>query len=105
MKARYHRQAREELSQAAEWYEDRRPGLGADLLAEVKRVLAVLVKLPLSSPLWPGLSTTLQVRRAGLRRFPFTIAYLVHDNVVVILAVAHDRREPGYWMDRLDDLE
>jgi len=53
MRPRYHRKAREELARAAEWYEERRPGLGADLLAEVKRALGILVSFPFSSPLWP----------------------------------------------------
>lgn len=102
MRARYHRKAREELARAAEWYEERRPGLGADLLAEVKRALGILVSFPFSSPLWPDLAVHLEVRRCVLRRFPYSIAYLVHLDTLVILAVAHEHREPSYWLDRLD---
>jgi hypothetical protein len=38
--------------------------------------------------------------RHGARRFPYTIAYRIVADHVVILAVAHHRLEPGVWEDR-----
>lgn len=35
------------------------------------------------------------------RRFPYRVVYLVHEDELVIVAYAHDRREPGYWDRRM----
>lgn len=101
MRARYHREAREELTAAAEWYEARRPGLGLDFVAEVARAVALIREHPDRWPYWVGLKTRVPVRRFVLQRFPFSLAYLVHDETLVLIAVAHERRRPGYWRARL----
>ena len=36
-------------------------------------------------------------RRILLDRFPFTIDYRVTSNTLNIVAVAHQKRRPGYW--------
>ncbi|MCL4204555.1 MAG: hypothetical protein KJ000_18875 [Pirellulaceae bacterium] len=36
-----------------------------------------------------------------MKRFPFVIVYRVTANHIEIVAVAHARREPGYWRKRL----
>jgi plasmid stabilization system protein ParE len=40
-------------------------------------------------------------RRLVLRRFPFVIVFREAANGVEIIAIAHGRRRPGYWRDRL----
>jgi plasmid stabilization system protein ParE len=40
-------------------------------------------------------------RRAVLRRFPFVIVFRDTAERVEIIAVAHGRRRPGYWQDRI----
>ncbi|MEP7120084.1 MAG: type II toxin-antitoxin system RelE/ParE family toxin [Byssovorax sp.] len=102
MKARYHRDAREELSAAADWYEARRPGLGLDFVAEVTRAVASIRENPETWPRWEGVLMRVPVRKFVLRQFPFSIPYLVHEDTIVVLAVAHGRRRPGYWRARLD---
>ena len=39
-------------------------------------------------------------RRYTLHQFPFSLVYRVEPSRVFLLAVAHGRRRPGYWMDR-----
>lgn len=46
---------------------------------------------------------SLGVRRVRVRRFPYQVVYLVIDNDVVVIAIAHDRRRPGYWAERLSE--
>lgn len=104
MRARYHREAREELTAAAEWYEARRSGLGVAFVAEVTRAVESIREHPEMWPCWQGLKTRVPVRKFVLQRFPFALPYLVHENSVVVLAVAHGRRRPGYWRARLRDL-
>ena len=43
----------------------------------------------------------LGARRAAARRFPYSIAFMELATVVRILAVAHEKRRPGYWVGRL----
>jgi hypothetical protein len=56
---------------------------------------------PHLGPPWPGVPEDLGVRRLLLPRFPFAIAYLVRDDDVVVLAMAHTRRKPAYWIRRV----
>ena len=102
MKARYHREAREELGAAADWYEARRPGLGLDFVAEVARGVASIRENPEAGPRWQGIESRVPVREFVLQQFPFVLPHLVHEETIVVLAVAHARRRPGYWRARLD---
>jgi hypothetical protein len=40
------------------------------------------------------------VRRFLLPRFPFAVAYVIRGDDVLVLAIAHTRRRPGYWRGR-----
>jgi toxin ParE1/3/4 len=40
-------------------------------------------------------------RRYLLKGFPYVIVYRVTHHRIEIIAVAHGRRKPGYWKDRL----
>jgi toxin ParE1/3/4 len=94
-------EATEELAAAAEWYEHRREGLGRELLAAVDAVLAMVAHDAGRFPPYPGSDPRLAVRRAGTPRFPFSIAFIELDSVVRVVAIAHERRRPGYWRHRL----
>jgi hypothetical protein len=48
----------------------------------------------------PGVPDALEVRRLPVPRFPYHVVYMLHDDVIRILAVAHDYRRPGYWKHR-----
>ena len=96
-----HPEARDELARAAEWYESQQPELGLEFAAEVYRALAVIDTHPEGGQPWTGRrGQALGVRRHVLRRFPFVLPYLVVEDLVVVLAVAHTRRRPGYWLSR-----
>jgi plasmid stabilization system protein ParE len=57
--------------------------------------LATLSENPLMWPSYIG-----GTRRCVLRRFPFSIIYRVKESNIVIIAFAHGRRRPGYWLNR-----
>ncbi len=50
----------------------------------------------------PGLGTPSygQARLWPLRRFPYTLVYRVHGELLTVLAVAHQSRSPEYWVGR-----
>lgn len=84
-----------EIEEAAVWYEARRVGLGIEFVEAVDRALFDIAEAPGRSPIWSA-----PWRRAVLRRFPFVVFYEVDDARVVVMAVAHARRRPGYWVAR-----
>ena len=91
----------EELGEAALWYEDRRTGLGSDFLERVDLALSRLNRWPHAGVAVPGLPIELDVRRVPVDRYPYHLIYLLATDTIRILAVAHDRRMPGYWRSRL----
>ncbi|PIP81764.1 MAG: plasmid stabilization protein [Elusimicrobia bacterium CG_4_9_14_3_um_filter_62_55] len=97
----FHPDAEQELQAALDWYESRQIGLGAQLLVEVDRSLALLRETPALWPAWPGVAKRLGVRRCLLPRFPYAIAYSAHADSIVVFAVAHLSRRPGFWRGRV----
>lgn len=92
----YHPEAEEELLGAAEFYESRSPGLGLRFLDEVERGLEALRESPQRWPVLAG-----EVRRCLLRPFPYGLLYIELPERIIVLAVMHLHREPGYWKSRL----
>lgn len=90
--------AREELIHAAEFYESQAAGLGEDFLTEANRVVELVTATPeLGAPYAEGEG----IRRVLLQRFPFAIVYQIEPELILVVAVAHQRRRPGYWRDRI----
>jgi plasmid stabilization system protein ParE len=100
VRVRLHPGAADDLAAAGDWYEAQVPGLGLDHLEEVQRALDAICERPASWPPWHGVGAEVGVRRFLLARFPFAVAYVVDAGEVVVLAVAHVRRRPGYWLGR-----
>jgi toxin ParE1/3/4 len=98
----FHPQALKELRSLAAWYEQRRDGLGADFRDEVWRALDIIAEEPSRWPLstFPG-THGLGVRHFVVHRFPVTVEYTIDPEQILVLAVAHMRRAPGYWLSRL----
>lgn len=94
MQLRFDRAAAEEFLHAVEFYDEQSPGLGAELVAEYIRIAELLLAAPDMGS--PGPSGT---RRVLLSRFPFSLAYLVREEDIIIVAFAHQHRQPGYWID------
>ena len=101
MRIGFHPGASADLASAGDWYEQQLSGLGLDLADEVHRALDAIAERPATWPLWPGIGEGVGVRRFLLARFPFAVGYIVDGGEVVVLAVAHLRRRPGYWLERL----
>ena len=90
----FRRIAKRELDDAISWYEHRREGLGQEFSVAVERLLDRIIVSPNQFARIRG-----TIRRAVLRRFPFCIYFLVEDDLVVVLAIFHAKRDP----DRLED--
>lgn len=94
-----HDAASAELDDAAAWYEARKDGQGHAFARGVMAAAAKIGELPRTWPRWPGRP---EIRVVRVKRFPYHLPYMLHGERAVILAVAHDRRRRGYWLeDRL----
>ena len=88
--------AEEEMFEAAKYYQSQTTGLGIDYLSEVERAITSIAQSPLT---WPKVEG--ELRRHLVRRFPFGILYYIEPEEIIIVAVTHLRRKPGYWEKRL----
>ena len=88
--------ASRELSEAVRWYNAQRTGLGSELLAAIEGVLSDVAEHPLQGSPVPGVARD-RLRRMLVRRFPYQVVYEVNPDQVVVIAVAHLKRRPGYW--------
>jgi hypothetical protein len=96
-----HPEALAEIRSAALWYDEQRPGLGDDFVAEVTATLSRVRAAPNSFARWPQVKTTAYpIWRATTSPFPYAIPFEVHPDYVLVLAVAHVRRRPLYWGGR-----
>ena len=84
-----------EVEEAALWYEEQRPGLGLEYVAAVGRVLLDIGDNPDLYSVWKQ-----PWRRALLQRLPYVVFFEIEVDRVVVWAVAHAKRRPGYWMAR-----
>jgi plasmid stabilization system protein ParE len=89
--------AEEEMTEASLFYETASPGLGNDFLDDVQRVVDSLREHP-----YLGREVDRNLRRMLLHRFPFSLVYSVEVDAILIVAVAHYGRRPGYWQSRVD---
>ena len=97
-RARFVAAARREFLAEVDYYNKEAPGLGARFTAGVEEATARAVAFPLAgSPYAKG------TRRVLLKDFPFAIVYRPTDDGVVVFALAHQSRLPGYWQSRVQD--
>jgi toxin ParE1/3/4 len=97
------RAASAEMTEAAEWYGERVDGLGERFLLETEAVFARIDETPLTGSPWAHRHLPDGVRRMFLRSFPYSVVYIVQPRLIVV-AVAHLRRRPGYWAKRLSEV-
>ncbi|HVO45262.1 MAG TPA: type II toxin-antitoxin system RelE/ParE family toxin [Steroidobacteraceae bacterium] len=88
--------ARLELIEAQDWYESEAPGLGAQFRAAVGDQVARISMNPLAFPVVLG-----DVRRARLRRFPYSLFFRLLDDAAYVIACFHSSRDPRVWQRRV----
>ena len=94
----FHPDADAEVTEAAQYYEVRKSGLGSELLGEVERALDQILTNPEAFQ-----RIGRRVRRKSLWRFPYNLVYAIYPDRIRILACAHQKRRPFYWRKRLKD--
>lgn len=89
-------EAEREFDEAFDWYEGQKAGLGVEFAEAVQVVYDRIAANPLLHQV-----VFADVRRAVVRRFPYTILYRPHSDRVEVLAVFHSRRDPSIWQARV----
>lgn len=97
----FHPEAEAEFDADVFWYEDRESGLGRRFRNEVAAAVVAAVEDPEAWATWPRWDREPVVRSKGVDGFPYRVVYFVHDDVLTVVAVAHVKRRPGYWQDRI----
>jgi plasmid stabilization system protein ParE len=95
MKVRLHPEARAELVQARNWYYERSPLSSLAFAHAVDQAVSRISTAPNTHPL-----ADQGTHKLVLQRFPFNIFYRVGETEILIIAVAHQKRKPGYWSSR-----
>jgi len=97
----FHPEAQAEFSADVDWYDDREVGVGGRFAEAVRAAIDAAVDDPAAWAVWPGWEREPVVRSKGLTGFPYRVVYFVQDDVLTIVAVAHSKRRPGYWRERV----
>jgi toxin ParE1/3/4 len=91
----FHLLAEQELLDAVSYYEEQETGLGLEYLGEVEHAVNFLMRYPEAGAKVKG-----SIRRLTLPKFPYSLLYRVLEEQIRVLAVAHHKRKPQYWVDR-----
>ncbi|MDF1666887.1 MAG: type II toxin-antitoxin system RelE/ParE family toxin [Planctomycetota bacterium] len=96
----YHPGADQDAEEAEEWYENRSERAADEFEVALREAECAILRDP-----YAYLSFTKDTRRYKVSRFPFWVIYAILPDVIFVLAVAHEKREGGYWLERLENEE
>lgn len=95
MKYSFHPAAKNELTEAIDYYEDCQLGLGLEFAKEIYSTIQRIIQYPKA---WSSLSRN--TRRCLTNRFPYGIIYQILDKEILIIAVMQLNKKPSYWKKR-----
>jgi plasmid stabilization system protein ParE len=85
-----------DLEDAFLWYESQSNGLGSEFVRAIDTCISGIGRNPLTYKL-----IYQEARRALVRRFPYSLFYIVEEDTVFVIACFHSKRNPKNWQDRL----
>ena len=88
--------ARDELREAKLYYNLQQKGLGTRFVEEAQAAAKTVADNPLAWQVERG-----DIRRFFMNRFPYKLLYAIEGERVIVIAVAHQHRNPDYWVDRI----
>ncbi len=89
--------ASDEFREAVRWYEARRRGLGGEFFDTVAAIVSVIESQP---EIGGAAFSDPATRRMLVSRFPYQVVYRLTPGELVVVAIAHLSRRPGYWKHR-----
>ena len=92
----FHPEAVLEFAEAVHFYKDRGRGLGRRFALEIRSAIQKAVAHP---ERWRVIEA--DVRCSSVKVFPYAVLYTIEAGYILIIAIAHGKRQPGYWRHRL----
>ena len=89
-------EAEQEFAESIAYYESKEPGLGWRFRNEVAEAVDRILRDPELLRLRPK-----GYRRVNLNAFPHYIAYVIREDTIWIVAIAHGYRRPEFWIGRV----
>jgi plasmid stabilization system protein ParE len=88
--------ARAEFDEAFNWYAERSPGAALGFATEVDVAIESIAADPDRFQ-----RTYAKCQLYRLKRYPYCVVYYRVGFALRVVAIAHAKRRPGYWLDRL----
>jgi toxin ParE1/3/4 len=85
-------EAEKELQDTIDYYNDQLLGLGDQFYYEILKAFDQILSFPLG---WT--KATEKTRKFILKRFPYLVLYVVHEQEIVVNAIAHQHRHPDFY--------
>jgi plasmid stabilization system protein ParE len=95
-RAVFHPEAAAEFDEAMAYYEHEAPAVVDAFESEVMRTVVFVEQFPEAAPIDRG-----NVRCKLITRFKYELYYAVEPDRLRVLALCHEKRRPGYWVERL----
>ena len=96
MRVSFNREALAEAEEATHWYRDNGgPSPSRAFTQELRRVVRLIAEQP-----GAGNAGQHGTVRLYFKRFPYTLVFQIQGTSVRVIAIAHQSRRPGYWVDR-----
>ena len=96
----YHPEADQDAEEAEEWYGNRSEQVADQFSEALDETECAILRDP-----YAYLAFTNETRRCKVSGFPFWMIYAILPDEIFVLAVAHEKREDGYWLQRMDNEE
>lgn len=87
--------ARADIAEAFRWYEERSRGLGSEFLRGISLGFRAIERAPAQFPIAVD-----DMRKVVLRRFPYTIYFVILQRHISVVGVMHAKRHPKRWQSR-----
>jgi len=88
--------AEKEMFDAIVYYDNEAEGLGDEFFNDIQSAVQKIQRNPES---WAVIEDG--IRKFLIVKFPYKILYMIDPDTIVIIAVAHHKRKPGYWRSRI----
>jgi len=96
MKLKFHREARADLREGRAFYRRHSPLASVAFAHEIENALRAIAEAPFRYPSGEHGTREMVIPR----RFPYTVVYKIRGDVIIVVAIAHQSRRPGYWHHR-----
>jgi hypothetical protein len=102
VKVQVSKEAAREIEEAAAWYENEQAGLGASFIDAFEAAIQLLREPNPPLTTVEGEAAAHGGKKLILHRFPFSLITVEQNHIIIVVALAHHSRKPGYWTDRIN---